>query len=194
MNSRQRQFFITIVAGLLVERSSCLFHPDDFSLHWINVLHVLFHLLVVLVNAFNLSLQLTHQKLLDYFKAKNIYLFFWLEWLRFLDSDVVVLAVGLFRLLFLCVWQNLEHKQRWKHIVLTNKLQGLFKVQLAVLSSFEIAEVGQCLDPQVTIDTTLVFFLHIGLHEHHRPILVFANVKHSVWEVLSNVKVKQLLS
>jgi len=90
------QFFITIVTGLFVKCSRCLLHPYDFTLHLIDVFHMLFHFFVIFVYAFHLCLQLTHQKLFDDFKTKYICFFLRLKRLRFFDSDVIFLAVGLF--------------------------------------------------------------------------------------------------
>ena len=70
----------------------------------------------------------------------------------------------------------------------------MFQEKLTVLCLFQVSEVGKRLDPQVTIYASLIILQHILLHEHHLRVLVFAYVQHLRWQILSDVKIEELLT
>ena len=70
----------------------------------------------------------------------------------------------------------------------------MFQEKLTVLCLFQVSEVGKRLDPQVTIYASLIILQHILLHEHHLRVLVFAHVQHLRWQILSDVKIEELLT
>lgn len=74
MDGWKLELLLAVVTGLLVEGLRCLLPSDDLALHRVDVLHVLLHFVVVLINAFHLSLQLFQQELLKHFEPQHVLL------------------------------------------------------------------------------------------------------------------------
>lgn len=77
---------------------------------------------------------------------------------------------------------------------MTDVVQCFLQIPLTVFHAFQISEESQRLDPQVSIDPCRVVLLHVLLHEHDLGVSVLAYFEHTVWQILSDVKVKQLLA
>jgi hypothetical protein len=66
------QLGVALVTCLLVECLRGLLLAVDLLLHILDVFHVLLHLVVVFVNAFDLTLQLCEQKAFKDFESKHV--------------------------------------------------------------------------------------------------------------------------
>lgn len=70
VHSRELKLLLAVVADLLVESSRCRFHPADLALHAVDALHVLVHLVVVLLDRFDLRLEFVDEEFLEDFKSQ----------------------------------------------------------------------------------------------------------------------------
>jgi hypothetical protein len=66
------KLFLAVIACLLVEGTGSLFHGNDLSLHRVNALHVILHLVVVFIDALHLSLQFFNKELLEDFESQHV--------------------------------------------------------------------------------------------------------------------------